>query len=105
MGRQLFSRKDQNYYLSIGKKGCSKCGRVFDVKYFHKQNTKSGYRANCKYCQHIKNCTRYNRSIMSEDNFYHKIECTDINERLYYTAAQRKYKLSYLKYIFVITGR
>jgi len=40
--------------LKLGYLRCTKCKKVKKVGYFHKDNTKTGYHANCKDCKKIK---------------------------------------------------
>ena len=93
---RLFTRKEQEEFVKNEEKGCSSCGRVLPVSKFGVQKTKIGYRSNCKYCRHVQDANKHGRKILSEVDFYHKVDKEyDGWDRSHIKSLERKFKLSF----------
>ena len=99
MNKLKFTRKQQQELVSKGKKGCSKCGEVLDLRYFQKQRTtKLGYRSNCRYCRHVNDRKPNAQEYLSKEDFYNKIdESSCKKERDYVKKISREFGISFKK--------
>lgn len=90
--RHKFTRYEQNFLKENGLKGCSECGRVEVLSRF-RLNADGIYNGHCKYCRHLK-YTKKSKKLSYED-FYHKLENSNRQERLYITKLKRQYGISF----------
>lgn len=91
-----FKRKEQYELIKEGKKGCQDCGRILTLDKFQQQKTANGYRSSCKYCRHVKDSERYGREVMTEFDFYHKVNKEYKGwERLRMKGIQRRFNIPF----------